>query len=164
MYYASVDEDKVRSAQTLRNHRVDHQHAEQRSRKLNDSAQSQLLSRLGEDVSALQIRLVEYLSDLALNGNDFAPVYEQTLIKEPLLIDSAQNGVNASRLVVHILRLDVQLQLSHGREFIQLVKGINSEIGGWPFEVRACDLQRIPLNALNIRCVFDIYHWSTDVD
>ena len=165
-YYFHVEDLQLRSSGKVRQATVQRQHAEQRLRRLGDGHTSPLLNVLGEDISALQIRLAEYLAGVgtASESADKQFMYEQSLLARSLSTDGLVDSPDTHIQAIRILRLDVKAQLAHTQKFIGLLRGIQSQIGGWPVSVHTCDLQRLPVQLLNARCVIDIYHWSVHRD
>ncbi|MFK8081899.1 MAG: hypothetical protein AB8B97_16555 [Granulosicoccus sp.] len=160
VYQDRVQELRLDSSSQARHLMVKRQHAEQRLARLKDGLSRPLLSALGEDVSAVQIRIAEYLTDSKFALDDRALKYEQSLLPHRLSTDAIDTITSSTVPAVQVLRLDVQLRLAHAQEFLSFIEDIKSEVAGWPLEVRACDLQKTPVQNLDARCVMDIYHWS----
>lgn len=162
LYHSNVEGQGTNSLRKVRQSLVQRQHIEQRLQRLDEGQASPLLRVLGEDISALQIRLAEYLSgDATTSGFSESPLrYTQSILAKSLSTASLDVDIDKKIQAIRILRLDVQVQLAHSQEFVKVLGGIYSEVGGWPMEVLACDVQRVPIQRLNVRCLMDIYHWS----
>lgn len=162
LYHSDVEGQGAHSLHKVRQSLVQRQHIEQRLQRLDEGQASPLLRMLGEDISALQIRIAEYLSgDVMASGLSESPLkYTQSILAKPLSIASLDVDIDKKIQAIRILRLDIQVQLAHSQEFVKVLGGIYSQVGGWPMEVLACDVQRMPIQRLNVRCLMDIYHWS----
>ncbi|MFK7995224.1 MAG: hypothetical protein AB8B87_13860 [Granulosicoccus sp.] len=159
-HYFNLERKNAISSSSVRQSMVQRQHAEQRLSRLNDGAVNPLLSVLGEDVSALQIRIAEFLSPSGVESTTNQLMYDQSLLAESLPTDTLLTIADTPIEEIRILRLDLQAQFSNEQEFLAMLDAIRVEIGGWPVEVRACDLGRMPMPSIKARCVLDIYHWT----
>lgn len=164
LYYSSVEAQKILLAGQVRQSMVQRQHAEQRLTRLHDGVARPLLGVLGEDISSVQIRIAEYLKRTSADTPDNQLIYEQSLLAHRLSTDTLESVTEPFTTSVHILRLDIQLQLAHAKAFLELMQALKTEVGGWPLEVRACDLQKLPVKRLDVQCVMDIYHWAQSPD
>lgn len=152
------------STEQVRRSLVDLQQAQQQLGRLNAAQAEPLLDVLGEGVTDLQIRLSETLTNWKTSGNHWIAAYEQSLLPHAIVDGGIDNGVNQMIDKVGVLRLDLHAHLKHVPALLRLLDDVQLATGGWPSEVRACDVRRMPVQGLSARCVVDIYHWLADID
>lgn len=140
------------------------QDAEQRLHRLKTGAADPLLTVLGEDVTDLQIRLSESFSGSGFHGVQLITAFKQSLLTPIELEVDVYDSVSTNIKNVDILRLDIQASLRHASQFLELIQDLYKATGGWPLEVRACNIRRMPSRTLDAQCVLDIYYWFADVE
>ena len=170
--------------------RVRLQQTEQQLYKLANDSANPLLTILGEDVMALQIRVAEFLkrshglpddsneqfqdsdhrstdgtaaSAVAVSQTSAVVVaYEQSLLTDPVSFSDDGGDATWYAQEVRVLRLDVQIQTAHAPQLLGFLGKLDTVVNGWPVEVRACELHRSVRTGLDARCIVDIYHWAVD--
>jgi len=164
LYYQSTKEQVSRATDQLRHSRILLQRAERQLQRLNDARVHRLSRIVGEDVDVIQIRLAEFLRQYPTSDDASVLAFEQGIL--PVSISTASDTETDDLLpeFVKILRLNVDVSISHAPALLALLDELEQTIGGWPMDVRACDIRKTPQSRLNASCVVDIYHWQSDVD
>jgi len=145
-----------------RQSRVLVQRAEQQLQHLKDGQDYPLTRSVGEDIDVLQIRLAEYLRQYGSSDDVTVQAFEQSVLPVSLNSSLAAEPEGADPQSVQILRLTVDVRVSHTPSLLFLISGVEKVLAGWPLDVRACDIQKTPLSRLNASCVMDIYYWVVD--
>jgi hypothetical protein len=86
--------------------------------------------------------------------------FRQSLLPDNLQLSADLDIVNAALFKFRTLRIDVQLQVSNAPELLEFLRQLKNAAGGWPGEIRACDIHRSPRPGIDARCIVDIYHWT----
>ena len=86
--------------------------------------------------------------------------YEQYVLPDAVQLSGDIGGATLSNYKVRILRLDVQLQTAHAPHLLGFIQQLETATGGWPMDVRACEVHRSVRVGLSSQCVVDIYHWT----
>lgn len=163
-YYNCISERDIKQiGDQMQRTMVDLQHAEQRLQRLNKTVAPPLLDVLGEDLVDLQIRLSEQLVRWRRDGYRLITSYEQLMLPRPSGEKRDYEIAGLKIEDIQILRLDVQAMMKHAQDILSFVHDLKRATGGWPSEVRACDVQRMPTDSLDARCVLDIYFWATEL-
>jgi hypothetical protein len=136
----------------LRQARVQRQILEQQAELLQLPGTAATLSRLHEDLDALQLRLIEILSQQTAPAGVLDIGYAQTILPAIPL-----GGHDATATIV---RLDLSLVLQHSVALLGLLALLDEPVPAWPHETRACELSRLPAETLSAQCVVDFYHWD----
>ena len=150
------------ATQLLRASMVQMQNAQQDMQRVESDGTNPLLAVLGEDISALQIRIAEALANIRIDGEPVTVTFKQSVLDTSLDIANSQMIADAASYPVEVLRVDLQATLSHTPYLLRFLKSVRLAATGWPSDVRACAIDRINKQALNIHCVLDIYHWMPD--
>lgn len=164
LYYQSTEEEVSRATDQLRHSRILLQRAERQLQRLNDAGVHRLSRTVGEDVDVVQIRLAEFLRQYPISDDVSVQAFEQSIL--PVFISTASDTETDDRFpeFVKILRLNVDVSISHAPALLALLEELEQTLGGWPMDVRACDIRKTPQSRLNARCVVDIYYWQSNVD
>lgn len=164
LYYQSAEEKVSRATDQLRHSRVLLQRAEQQLQRLNDARMHHLSRTVGEDIDLVQIRLAEFLRQYPASDDVSVQAFEQSML--PVSISTASDTETDGLFpeFIKILRLNVDVTILHAPALITLLDELEKTIGGWPMDVRACDIRKTAQFRLNARCVVDIYYWQADVD
>ncbi len=157
----STKQASLVAASELRKLRVEQQDAELYVHTLNNGQTLPLLRVLGEDVTSLQVRLAEFLSGSVESGGAVV-AYEQSLLGHSVQVGGLPDVPVNSDVDIQIIRLDVQTNLAHAPALVSLLSQLKASAGGWPANVRACDVQRVPTQQLRVQCVVDIYYWQAE--
>ena len=86
--------------------------------------------------------------------------YEQYLLPDAAPLSGEVSGVTLNKYKVRVLRLDVQLKTAHAPHLLGFIQQLETATGGWPMDVRACEVHRSVQMGLSSRCIVDIYHWT----
>jgi len=162
LYFQLTENQVVHATDQWRQSRVLVQRAEQRLQHLKDVQDYPLTRSVGEDIDVLQIRLAEYLRQYASSDDVTVQAFEQSVLPVSLNNSLAAELEDAAPKSVQILRLKVDVRVSHAPSLLFLISGVEKVLAGWPLDVRACDIQKTPLSRLNASCVMDIYYWVVD--
>lgn len=149
VWLESAMADKV---EQLRLVRAQHQQLEQQLNLLQSSGIAPLIDALQEDLDALQIKLVEVMTQQPPPAGVLKIAYEQIMMPQAL-----DDGVGTS---ISVLRLELNLTVQHAGGLLDMLDRINRSVRVWPHETRACELQRLPRQILSARCIVDFYHWT----
>ncbi len=155
----TVAEDEIKATSHLRQLRIDQQVVEQHVHTLGKGQTHPLMQVLGEDVTHLQVRLAQYLSDETADEGVIV-AYEQSLLGQGFTVSELSDVSVSSDIEILILRLDVQANVAHAPELLALLRRLSASTDGWPVDVRACSIQRLPSQQLATQCVVDIYFWE----
>ena len=142
------------AAEELRRTRVAHQQLQQQHSVLNSSDSAQQIEQLNQAMDALQISLVEAVSDMPVPDGVIDVAFEQQLM--PPMAGAGKH------YPVSVLRLSLMLTIEHSVGLVNMLDRVSRATSFWPSEVRGCELQRLPLQRLSAQCVMDFYHWSDD--
>ena len=162
LYFQLTENQVVHATDQWRQSRVLVQRAEQRLQHLKDVQDYPLTRSVGEDIDVLQIRLAEYLRQYGSSDDVTVQAFEQSVLPVSLNSLLAAEPEGADPQYVQILRLTVDVRVSHTPSLLFLISGVEKVLAGWPLDVRACDIQKTPLSRLNASCVMDIYYWVVD--
>jgi hypothetical protein len=150
-WFARVTSDKF---ELVRLARAQLQTLDQQFNVLQSPGIAPLIDSLQEDLDTLQIRLVEVMTQQPAPAGVVQVGYEQTLLTQ--LQDEAGGDS------VSVLRLNLNLTVRHSIGLLDMLDRIDDSVAHWPHEIRACELQRLPLQVLSAQCVVDFYHWTVD--
>ena len=145
----------------LRDASIELQQARLRVRQLEENGDRVLLQHLGEHVSVLQIRLADFLSSVSQSSLFSGVTYEQVLLPPGESHGGLKDDAAVFNRYVNVVRLNLTVRLSDGDQLIQLLTKLRAVLGGWPVNIRGCDVRRMPAQALESQCVLDVYHWKT---
>lgn len=149
VWFAKTTADKF---EVVRLVRAQHQQLEQQLNLLNSPGIAKLVDTLREDLDALQIKLVEVMTQQPPPAGVLKVGYEQSLMPQALDAESGE--------LISVLRLELYLTVQHSRGLLDMLNRIDRAVGAWPHETRVCELQRLPHQQLSAQCVVDFYHWS----
>lgn len=164
LYYQHTENRIISATGQLRHSRVLLQRAEQQLQRLSDAGTVPLTHIVGEDVEHVQIRLAEFLQLYPESDDVSVRAFEQSMLPVSLYTEGAIEHEGALPEFIQILRLTVDVSVSHAPALLALLDELEQTIAGWPVDVRACDIRKTPLSRLNSRCVMDIYYWQADMD
>ena len=140
------------SVEDVRRIRAHHQQLEQQLALLQSPGITPLINTLQEDLDALRIKLIEVVTQQPLPAGVLNVAYEQTLM--PQLLDSEDGQP------IDVLRLELTVTVLHAKGLLDVLDNLDRAVGAWPYETRACELQRLPQQSLRAQCAIDFYHWS----
>jgi len=142
------------AAEKLRLTRVAHQRLQQQHSLLKSPDSAQRIEQLDQALDALQISLVEAVSNRPVPDGVIDVTFEQQLMP-PM----TQAGTHYP---VSVLRLSLMLTMEHSVGLVNMLDQVSGATSVWPSEVRGCELRRLPMQRLSAQCVMDLYHWSDD--
>jgi len=142
------------AAEKLRLTRVAHQRLQQQHSLLKSPDSAQRIEQLDQALDALQISLVEAVSNRPVPDGVIDVTFEQQLMP-PM----TQAGTHYP---VSVLRLSLMLTMEHSVGLVNMLDQVSGATSVWPSEVRGCELRRLPMQRLSAQCVMDFYHWSDD--
>ncbi len=148
-WFTSTTAEKV---EDVRQSRAQHQQLEQQLALLQTPGIASLIDTLQEDLDALQIKLVEVVTQQPLPAGVQKVGYEQSIMPRAMDDEAGE--------AISVLRLELTLTVLHSRGLLDMLDRIDRSVGAWPHETRACELQRLPQQTLSAQCVVDFYHWS----
>ncbi|ASJ76238.1 hypothetical protein [Granulosicoccus antarcticus] len=152
-WFSSSTSDTIEDVRLTRSQ---YQTLEQQLNLLQSPGITPLLNTLQEDMDALQIRLVEVMTQQPLPTGVVQVEYEQSVLPHKL---EEGNGESIS-----VLRLTLDLAVLHAMGLLEMFDRIDRSIGMWPYETRACELHRLTQQGLSAQCVVDFYHWSDSAE
>lgn len=163
LYYRAIESQVFSATGQLRHSHVLLQRAEQQLQRLSDAGTNPLTRTVGEQVEHIQIRLAEFLRLYPESDDVSVRAFEQSMLPVSLYTVGTTEHEGALPEFIQILRLNIDVSVSHAPALLTLLDEIEQTIAGWPVDVRACDIRKTPLSRLNSRCVMDIYYWQADM-
>jgi hypothetical protein len=150
--------------------RVGEQRYAQSASRLQSALADGRMNDFDTDLNGARINLLESLELLSEVPGVLTVRYE--LLAQPFNKDSSfsegyETGIVATGDAESItrFRVNIQLRLLHSELLVDVLDRIRHAAGSWPFEVRACELQRaIGQAGIDVQCAIDVMHWVIEAD
>lgn len=158
-----IDERVIASHEKLRLDLVARQWNQMRVQRLSEASETSFVNVVGEDITILQVRIAEFLTS-SESHSDHVLRYEQRVLSEQV----GHNGFLVvpldSDFKIEIVRLSLALTVPHGPYLLDWLQRVGNSAGGWPSEIRSCDVRKAIPAGLLADCILDIYHWQFNSD
>lgn len=154
-----VDMRVAESAETLRLALVEKQRYQIRWQRIIKEGKGTFINSIGEDISSLQVRVAEFLAEDSSNSEKLVS-YEQRLLSQSLNYQDLISVPAHGDVHMQTLRLNLELQVRHAPLLLDWISRLAASVGGWPAEIRSCDVLKRVSSGLLASCTMDIYHWQ----
>lgn len=134
-----------------------------RVQRLSEETENLFVDTVGEDISSLQVRIAELLTS-ADKSSEHVVKYEQRVLPEAVDHDAFLVVPLHNDFRIKIVRLSLSLQVPHGPYLLDWLQWVSKGTGGWPSDIRSCDIRKAMQAGLLADCVLDIYHWQMNSD
>ena len=162
IYALEVHENKENVAKDVRRLLVSTQDSERRLQRITRGRAHPLTEVFGEGRDDLQLRIAGVLSGLEEFHSENVLNFKQSVHVEAIAFNAELESLKEMFDGIDILRVDFETVVGNGKAFLYLMASIDKKLGGWPSEIRACDIQTTSGQKLAVRCVLDIFYWSVN--
>lgn len=155
----TIDERVEVSHEKLRLGLIDRQWDQLRFQRLSEEPVNSFVNIVGEDISSLQVRIAELLTGPS-SHSEHVVRYEQRVLPELVSHDAFLVVPLHNDIKIQIVRLSLALQVPHGPYLLDWLQRVVKSTGGWPSDIRSCDVRKFMSVGLLADCVLDIYYWQ----